>query len=166
MEEVNKELYWAASKAFELLSINEKTRFLNNMKDQMCKRGDVKLENEFLVVIPKEDTHIIPIKYTQDTHYATLILKRSEYVKIDFDKDRRERFTITGNQDQTPVELIIHNTRCWMKQAELDVLLVHNIDIDKIKIVTYREGLVSPYGGINSPLNRKCVDAYELEFIW
>jgi hypothetical protein len=49
MEEVNKELYWATSKAFDKMSNTEQIRFLNNMIDIKTKRLDAKRENGFLI---------------------------------------------------------------------------------------------------------------------
>ena len=49
MEEVNKELYWTTSKAFDKMSNTEQIRFLNNMIDIKTKRLDAKRENGFLI---------------------------------------------------------------------------------------------------------------------
>jgi hypothetical protein len=160
------EFYWETSKAFDKMHLLEKIRFINNMMDQMKKRGDVKLENEFLIDIPKEETHIIPIEYIQDTHYATILLEKSVHDKVDIENSKKGKFIIGGNQDQSPVDILLNGVRCWMKQAELDTLINNNIDLNKIKFVTYREGLISPYMKLDSVLQRKFIDAYELEIIY
>ena len=71
MEELIKEKYWEVNRVFTELSLTQKIRFLNNMTDQFIKRGDVEQIDGFLLEIPKEETHIIPIKYNQDTRKKT-----------------------------------------------------------------------------------------------
>lgn len=163
MGELIKEKYWEVNRVFTELPLTQKVRFLNNMTDYFIKRGDVEQIDGFLIEIPKEETHIIPIKYNQDTHYSTLLLNKFKQVDTNSIK---KSFTITGNQDQTPVEILLHDVRCWIKQGELDTLINNNIDLEKIKLVTYNEGLISPYIKIDGVLQRKCIDAYELELLW
>lgn len=155
---INKEDYLTTSKAFDKLQFLEKLRFINNMTDQIIKRGDAKQKDGFLIEIPKEETHIIPIEYIQENHYSNIILNTSK--NLDNLKPPVSYF-ISGDTDQTPVETILHGKRCWIKQGELDVLVNLGIyDLHQIKVLAYIEGLLSPYQKINSINN--AMDGYKI----
>lgn len=105
-------------------------------------------------------------KYTQDTHYSTILLNNSIKFKVDLENSNKTKFIIAGSQNQSPVNIVLNNIECWIKQAELDILINNNIDLDKIKFVTYKEGLLCPYLKLDSTLQRNNIDAYELEVFY
>lgn len=159
MIKINTELYKETYTAFDKMHLLEKIRFINNMMDQMKKRGQVELKDEFLIDIPKEETHIIPIEYIQENHYSNIILNLPNK-NLNNLKPPVTIF-ISGAVDQTPVETILHDKRCWIKQGELDEIIKFGIfDLHQIKVLAYVEGLLSPYLKINNISN--AIDGYKI----
>lgn len=100
------------------------------------------------------------MEYTQENHYHNKILKLETSNK----NCKRSLITISGSDFTTKAELDFNGESYWILKNELDTLTRMNIKPQDIKVLTYVEGMRSPYskvGGIMSP-----VDGYQLDIMY
>lgn len=103
------------------------------------------------------------MEYTQENHYSSIILSNRKEKKVDWNKFQRSIINIPSNGILIK-DIKVDGKDCWILEKEYERLLQKNIDIEDINILTYVEGLSSPYGKGNS-VAQTAMDGYTLHII-
>ena len=102
------------------------------------------------------------MEFTKENHYSTFLLNES---RKGLDLKNIKRYMLVIGCNNTPIEINFKGNQSWILDNELKTLEQYNLKPEDIKVLSYVEGVCSPFKNKNG-CSASAVDGYELHIMF